>query len=218
MITLPNGNRLVGVESYSGPGDLLRCPRCLIPAEGTDGALVCRCGWRGTEAELLVEVTPGDLAAFVLKREGLDGVAPANLPISIGESAPSSGCPACNAPEVEAQTPQTVYACGSRDYDQRPETFWQTAECEARAKKMGGSDADLAPVHTGIAWRLGFEDNAEAVEHAYAAREKLPPWPGQVWRSQYGHLSLTLGTYPSGFYDTTGARLIFDPRIGVERP
>lgn len=35
------------------------------------------------------------------------------------------GCPICGAPEVEAMTPRTVYACGSSDYDQRPNTFTQ---------------------------------------------------------------------------------------------
>lgn len=32
-------------------------------------------------------------------------------------------CPLCRAPEVDAATPRTVYACGSSDYDQRPGTF-----------------------------------------------------------------------------------------------
>lgn len=32
-------------------------------------------------------------------------------------------CPNCRAPEVEASTPRTTYACGSSDYDQRPGTF-----------------------------------------------------------------------------------------------
>jgi hypothetical protein len=38
-------------------------------------------------------------------------------------------CPCCNATEVEADTPRTVYACGSSDYDQRPGTFLQSLEC-----------------------------------------------------------------------------------------
>jgi hypothetical protein len=28
-------------------------------------------------------------------------------------------CPKCGAPEVDAGTPRTLYACGSSDYDQR---------------------------------------------------------------------------------------------------
>lgn len=32
-------------------------------------------------------------------------------------------CPSCGAPEVEASTPSTTYACGSSDYDHRPGTF-----------------------------------------------------------------------------------------------
>ena len=34
-------------------------------------------------------------------------------------------CPACAAPEVDAETPRTVYACGSSTYDHRPGTFKQ---------------------------------------------------------------------------------------------
>ncbi len=32
-------------------------------------------------------------------------------------------CPVCGAPEVDAMTPRTVYACGSSTYDERPGTF-----------------------------------------------------------------------------------------------
>ena len=35
------------------------------------------------------------------------------------------GCPACGSPEVDAMNPSTVYACGSSDYDGRPDTFLQ---------------------------------------------------------------------------------------------
>ena len=41
------------------------------------------------------------------------------------------GCPMCGAPEIEANTPRTVYACGSSDYDQRPQTFNQSDECKS---------------------------------------------------------------------------------------
>jgi hypothetical protein len=37
-------------------------------------------------------------------------------------------CPNCAAPEVDASTPRTVYACGSSDYDQRPGTFEQQCQ------------------------------------------------------------------------------------------
>ena len=39
-------------------------------------------------------------------------------------------CPACTEPEVEAETPRTVYACGSSDYDQRPGSFLQGPRCK----------------------------------------------------------------------------------------
>ena len=38
-------------------------------------------------------------------------------------------CPKCGAVEVDAITPRTVYACGSSDYDQRPNTFSQSEQC-----------------------------------------------------------------------------------------
>lgn len=42
----------------------------------------------------------------------------------------TSGCPECGAEEVEAETPRTVYSCGSSDYDQRPGTFKQSENCK----------------------------------------------------------------------------------------
>ena len=39
-------------------------------------------------------------------------------------------CPKCGAIEIGAMTPRTVYACGSSDYDQRPNTFIQSKECK----------------------------------------------------------------------------------------
>lgn len=38
-------------------------------------------------------------------------------------------CAKCGAVEVDAMTPRTVYACGSSDYDQRPNTFNQSEQC-----------------------------------------------------------------------------------------
>ena len=43
---------------------------------------------------------------------------------------PGDKCPKCNANEVEANTPRTVYECGSSDYDARPGTFQQSADCK----------------------------------------------------------------------------------------
>ena len=40
-------------------------------------------------------------------------------------------CPKCGAVEVDAMTPRTVYACGSSDYDQRPNTFSQSEQCRS---------------------------------------------------------------------------------------
>ena len=40
-------------------------------------------------------------------------------------------CPKCGAVEVDAITPRTVYACGSSDYDQRPNTFNQSDQCRS---------------------------------------------------------------------------------------
>lgn len=46
-------------------------------------------------------------------------------------------CPSCGSPEVEAHNPATVYACGSRDYDQRPGTFKQSALCAGKGAPDG---------------------------------------------------------------------------------
>lgn len=41
---------------------------------------------------------------------------------------PGDNCPVCNSPEIESNTPRTVYKCGSSDYDNRPNTFIQKCE------------------------------------------------------------------------------------------
>ena len=38
-------------------------------------------------------------------------------------------CPKCGANEKEANSPATVYECGSYDYDQRPKTLVQSSKC-----------------------------------------------------------------------------------------
>lgn len=48
-------------------------------------------------------------------------------------AAGGQGCPSCLEPEVESNGPHTTYACGSKDYDQRPGTFQQSKECENRS-------------------------------------------------------------------------------------
>lgn len=53
-------------------------------------------------------------------------------------------CPNCGAPEVEASTPRTVYACGSSDYDQRPGTF-EPGDC-GREKPVPEKDPDDTPL------------------------------------------------------------------------
>ena len=42
-------------------------------------------------------------------------------------------CPKCGAVEVDAMTPRTIYACGSSDYDKRPNTFNQSEQCRLSA-------------------------------------------------------------------------------------
>jgi hypothetical protein len=39
-------------------------------------------------------------------------------------------CPKCGALEVESESPHTFYKCQSYDYDQRPETFFQSEYCK----------------------------------------------------------------------------------------
>lgn len=45
-------------------------------------------------------------------------------------------CPECGAVEVDAMTPRTTYACGSSDYDQRPNTFSQSEQCRLLASSV----------------------------------------------------------------------------------
>jgi hypothetical protein len=56
-------------------------------------------------------------------------------------------CPSCDAPEVEASTPRTTYACGSSDLDQRPETFMQKCSryCMHCLRSGGRGDRELRP-------------------------------------------------------------------------
>jgi hypothetical protein len=63
-------------------------------------------------------------------------------------------------------------------------------------------------------YQLGPPYNVNAViEAAYVAREKTP-WPGQVWYGGgRGRWLFTGGTITA----TVGCRLLWDPRIGVER-
>jgi hypothetical protein len=51
-------------------------------------------------------------------------------------------CPACNAPEIEADTPRTVYACGTSSYDDRPGTW------EGRHARQISNPADREAVET----------------------------------------------------------------------
>lgn len=41
----------------------------------------------------------------------------------------NGGCPVCGAAEMEAETPRTVYGCGSSDYDGYTGTFKQGVSC-----------------------------------------------------------------------------------------
>ena len=43
-----------------------------------------------------------------------------------------SNCPKCKSPEVDADTPRTVYSCGASDYDRRDGTFTDTEVCVVR--------------------------------------------------------------------------------------
>ncbi len=48
---------------------------------------------------------------------------------------PPDRCDICGAIEVDDDSPWTVYACGSSDYDKRPGTFKQGGECHEREVK-----------------------------------------------------------------------------------
>lgn len=49
---------------------------------------------------------------------------------AMAKNIPGDKCPLCGAEEVESNTPRTAYACGSSDYDGRPETFHPGDQCD----------------------------------------------------------------------------------------
>lgn len=49
---------------------------------------------------------------------------------AMAKNIPGDKCPLCGAEEVESNTPRTTYACGSSDYDGRPETFHPGDQCD----------------------------------------------------------------------------------------
>lgn len=53
-----------------------------------------------------------------------------------------SKCPKCESIEVEAQSPRTVYECGSSDYDQRPNTFVQSEQCKLNPEQQPPSESE----------------------------------------------------------------------------
>ena len=63
----------------------------------------------------------------------------------------SDTCPKCGAPEVDANTPRTVYACGSSDYDQRPGTFRHVCSryCMHCLRPSGAGKRELRPYGPG---------------------------------------------------------------------
>jgi hypothetical protein len=67
---------------------------------------------------------------------------------------PCCVCPTCGKPEVEASTPHTVYACGSRDYDQRPGTFRMGDNCKQPMENDSrSSDCSALPDYDKTLWK-----------------------------------------------------------------
>lgn len=61
--------------------------------------------------------------------------APLPLPLPLQSNLTVDHCPRCGAPEIPYNGPQTMYDCGSSDYDQRPNTFVQSEECFKRTRQ-----------------------------------------------------------------------------------
>lgn len=83
-----------------------------------------------------------------------------------GETARELHCPICGAPEIYAETPRTVYACGSSDYDGRPGTFRWAEKCGPAAGSREPDTAFSLLVETDAALR--------------AALSRLGRWSGAV--------------------------------------
>jgi len=63
---------------------------------------------------------------------------PKERPLMTSNS-PGEKCPSCGAEEVEADSPRTVYACGSSDYAcyfHRPGSFTQSQQCKERVEEL----------------------------------------------------------------------------------
>lgn len=76
----------------------------------------------------------GSIRARDLKDAWRDSSARAALaseptPEQGGAESGSEHCPECGSIEIPANTPRTVYACGSSGYDQRPGSFLRGAKC-----------------------------------------------------------------------------------------
>ena len=66
-----------------------------------------------------------------------------------------SKCTKCGSLEIESMTPRTTYACGSSDYDQRPNTFIQSEQCQSiQSEKRMYSEERI--------YRVSFDNHLQA--------------------------------------------------------
>ena len=77
-------------------------------------------------------------------------------------------CPKCGAPEVEAFTPRTVYACGASDYDQRPGTGRPCGSRSARRERGGEHPEWMRRLARDVVVEACGEPTAGDVEDALA--------------------------------------------------
>lgn len=65
---------------------------------------------------------------------------------AMSKNIPGDKCPLCGADEIASDTPRTTYACGSSDYDGRPDTFHPGDKCEPQPQAVAVNEqAQLEP-------------------------------------------------------------------------
>jgi len=95
------------------------------PTGQSDAGWMCQDCIKHKEPELYQNLSSD--GSFKITNDIFDAVKESSLIHKVCEG---EKCPICGASEIEAMTPRTTYACGSSDYDQRPNTFKQSNQCK----------------------------------------------------------------------------------------
>ena len=100
------------------------------------GANCRRAGW---EPANFVTAHDGGIVSFAFNNDGetyvtdIEAVATCDIMADdwmvLHHRVEGQECPECHSPEIDNNSPETKYQCGSTDYDQRPGTFKKGENC-----------------------------------------------------------------------------------------